>query len=233
MSTFKKIANDHKETVPSLIVIIIFTISMVTIRGYLFDLSSHKSQAWMSSRVDSSKTISALLAKERLQEKDSMYIRLSQQLETVENRKEMHASIMKEYYSRHYTSITMAAIVGLLAAAMLAMISRVGWDRAQRFVKTTFLMASGTAAFFAASPGMYKQAETINANMLLFLSHENLQEEIMTYTVTERSQSGEEIKPEQFLLYVDSTLASLNQVPISFDDTQLPVGQEAFQALSN
>lgn len=157
--------------------------------------------------------------------------RLGTQFDVIQRRRKVHGEVAVYFYARYYMALTIASVAGLLAAAMLVHITRVGWVQAHRYVRITFGVAAATAAFFGAFPTMFRQPENIADNAALYLSYANLENEVLSYLATGEDRTGQPLPPKDFVHALDRRLAELNQIPIGFDASRIPTSSEAFKAV--
>lgn len=155
--------------------------------------------------------------------------RLLKQLDEVRRRLRFHGEVAAFFYSRYYLALTVASVAGLLAGAMLLTIARIGWERAGLLTKVTFVIAAAAAAYFAAFPRMFQQAENITANVSLLVAYGNVQNEILSFLATGEDVNGKPQEAHAFVHVLDLRLAALHKVPIGFDASQLPSSIEAFK----
>ncbi len=161
---------------------------------------------------------------------DPVSLRLRRQLDITRRRQVFHQDITVFFYARYYMALTIASVAGLLAAAMLVLLTRIGWERAHPALKATFMAAAGVTAFFAAFPGMFRQNENIAENAALYAAYSNLENEILSYLATQEDFEGKALRPAAFVHTVDRRLVDLNRIAIGFDATKLPASA-AFQGL--
>lgn len=192
--------------------------------------SEHRATEWVSAlRVDTVPPPAGSVLPQ-FRAGDPVSLRLRRQLDITRRRQVFHQNITVFFYARYYMALTIASVAGLLAAAMLVLITRIGWERAHPVLKATFMAAAGVTAFFAAFPGMFRQNENIAENAALYAAYSNLENEILSYLATQEDFEGKALPPAAFVHTVDRRLVDLNKIAIGFDATKLPAST-AFQGL--
>lgn len=111
-------------------------------------------------------------------------LRLSQLHHTVQDRERLHASIMEFYYKRFFMGIITMSITGALAAIMLVIISKRGWENTDSYLITVFFIASAATVFFSSLPGVFRQDQNITDNKALLLKFMALENEVQSYAMT-------------------------------------------------
>ena len=152
--------------------------------------------------------------------------RLQEQLDVIRVRISVYLSIMMRFYSWHYTSITLAAIAGLVAAVALLFISKSGWVNASTYVVTVFVTASAIAGLYTAIPRLYQQRASIAECKSLFLSHVALESRVLSYVATGLTAAGEHSDIKIFIRATDKEMATLHRWPIEIDPSAAPAPGE-------
>lgn len=96
--------------------------------------------------------------------------RLQTQFDNIRERAKTHQTIMIYYYSRYYMAITMATVTGIVAALMMMIISKNGWENTNNYIVAIFLTTSGIATYFASFPTIFEQKNNIEQNTLFSIS---------------------------------------------------------------
>lgn len=148
--------------------------------------------------------------------------RLSSQMLQVRARAHFHLYVMKFFYTRYYAALTLATIMGIIAALCLVHIARVGWANANSYIATTFLVAAGFAIFFKTFPVLYKQEENITANHDLYSKYVALDNELQSYVASGHFRGSDSTSTARVIANVDSTLFVLKDLPIGFDQSKIP-----------
>lgn len=150
-------------------------------------------------------------------------LRLEEQMQQIAARANLHLEIMKYFYGRYFASVTMAALLAVAAGLCLVHITKVGWSNANRYVMTVFVMTAGLAIFYQLSPRLYQQQQNITANKALYLGYVALSDEVRTYVVTGLMAAGDSVTSLGLVLReVDQRLLRLSDLPIGFDEGQVP-----------
>jgi hypothetical protein len=168
-----------------------------------------------------------------LRDKESVLSRLRQQLAEMQARKEYHASLAIFFLSRHNTTLIILLASGLVAAAMLAIITGKGMKHPNPYVKTTFATAAAVATFAAGAAGVYRQEANATRNAALFVSYENLQNQVRSFMAGSRVSAADSAAgPAGFIASVDSSMAVLNDLAIGFDQSAAPSLDQLFKKLT-
>jgi hypothetical protein len=117
-------------------------------------------------------------------------------------------------------ALTIASVTGLMAAAIFVLNTRVASQNASAYVKVTFVVSAGAAAYYAAFPGMFQQAANIEQNVSLHVAYANVENELLSYLATGENSMGKVQSPKAFVHVLDRRMAESNRVPIGFDATK-------------
>jgi hypothetical protein len=110
--------------------------------------------------------------------------RLEGQLAEVRSRARFHLQASVLTFVGHYSAIIVSSLAAAVAAIMLVLISKSGWDKANGYLITVFFVMTAASVFFGAAPGLFRQEEGINDNKLLYLKYVQLEDRILTYAAT-------------------------------------------------
>ncbi len=187
---------------------------------------------WLAVRSSDSLP-SELVLNPTLRDKEPALSRLRQQLTAMEGRKEYHARLAIFFLSRHNTTLTILVAAGLVAAAMLLIVTARGMAAPSPYVKVTFVTATAVATFAGGLSSMHKQEANAARNAALFISYENLQNHILTFMAGGRVSAADSAAgPTGFIASVDSSMAVLNDLAIGFDESAAPSLDELFKKLA-
>jgi len=156
--------------------------------------------------------------------------RLRQQLDISRARKAYHAALTIFFFSRYNTTLTLIPAASILAAAMLLFITKDGWGGVSRYVRATFAVSTAIAAFAGAFTKIFNQEANAAKNASLYISYDNLENRILSYLASDPPRrKGTASTRTAFIASIDSSLASLNDLAIGFDQNAIPDFQAAFQ----
>ncbi len=110
--------------------------------------------------------------------------RLVQQHTAIQQRERLHAAIMEFYYTRFYMGIITVSVTGAVAAILLVVVSKRGWNHTNQYLITTFFVASAATVFYGSLPGVFRQDQTITDNKALLLKYLALENEVQSYVTT-------------------------------------------------
>lgn len=140
-------------------------------------------------------------------------------------RAEYHFWTYRFYLVHYYACLLTSYIVGTLAAGLLILVSRQGWDHSDPRLLSSSMMLTIAAALMNSVPALTQMDENIKANKAAFLGHDNLMLEILTFSATGES-SGGIIEPVEFIHAVDSRLAKMHNIHMSFDESAVEAGAQ-------
>jgi hypothetical protein len=115
---------------------------------------------------------------------DEEKARLEGQVAEVRSRARFHLQSAVFVFANYYMSIILLSLTGAVAAVMLVLISKAGWEKANEYIITVFFVMTAATVFFGAFPGLFRQEESINDNKLLYLKYVALEDQILTYAAT-------------------------------------------------
>ena len=150
--------------------------------------------------------------------------RLTEQFREVAGRAYMHFNIMKYFYARYFMALVLTAASAVVAAFCLFHISKDGWKSANGSIQVLFMISAGIALLLGVFPTLFRQDANIADNKLLYLQYVALGNEIRTYMATgdARLPADTAVTPIEFVWYVDKQMATLNAIPVGFDQTKIP-----------
>ncbi len=152
-------------------------------------------------------------------EKNIINTRLNQHYKMVcaqtESRKQ---AMIIELKGRYFIVIEMIFMYGL-AAALGFLILQKGWSEAgkSKGMLTALAASLAIATSFSFMPGALKQDENFNNNKNRYIQYSNLQENIRSYASIGLLK-GKFLRPQAFINYIDSAMASLNDVNFGISD---------------
>jgi hypothetical protein len=165
-----------------------------------------------------------------VRESEPVLSRLRQQLGAARARKAYHARLTIFFLSRNNSALTILLTSGLVAAGMLLLVTKSGWDQVSSYVKVTFVTATAIASFAGGFSSMYKQEANAARNASLYTSYDNLENRILTFMAGGRvSPADSAAGPRAFLASVDSSMAALNDLAIGFDESAAPSLDQLFK----
>jgi hypothetical protein len=186
-------------------------------------------QSWLAIREGGRASSDSAIAP-TLQAGSPVLTRLRQQLAAARARQEYHAHLTSFFFSRYNTALTLVLASGLLAGAMLLLVTKEGWDGANSYAKATFIVATAVVTFAGVFSKAYKQDANAARNALLYTSYDNLQNRILSFMAAGPKERKDSVTgPVAFVDSVDSALASLNDLAIGFDQSAIPDLQTVFQ----
>ena len=148
--------------------------------------------------------------------------RLLEQSIVAEERAHHHFKIMKSYQIHYFAQLTTAYWTGTLAASLLFLIAKKGWDNVDDKIKGLFIGLSTTAAFFGGFPQVVQAGQNVQDNKKAYLAYENLTIEVRSYVSVEGTI---ETEPASFVHEVDKRLQELNNVYFDLDESKVDVGR--------
>lgn len=143
----------------------------------------------------------------------------------IENRKEEKKRAFLDLYRYHFTSSTLLLIFSLISIVLIFIVAQNGLNRSDEFTRTCFYTLASLTSFYALSPLVYKQETNIAKNLSVYLSYDNLQEEVYNYALTNRSftPTPECISFEEFHSKIIATMAKINTIDFEFNYKAIPV----------
>lgn len=148
--------------------------------------------------------------------------RLLEQTEIAERRGEHHATLMRAYQIHYFGQLATAYWAGTLAAVLLVLIAKRGWDDIDDKVKGLFLGLTMSAAFFGGFPSLTKAQQNVQDNKKAYIAYDNLCVEVRSYLVAD---DRPEVLPSAFVHEVDGKLQELNNVYFDLDESKVDLGR--------
>lgn len=115
--------------------------------------------------------------------------RLGELFNTIKERSNLHLDIMNYYYARFFTAIIMFSFTGALAAILLILVGKKGWaeenwNKGTGLIFTAFFVVTAATVYFNSWPGVFQLERSISDNKILTLQYLALENEVLTYAVT-------------------------------------------------
>ena len=172
--------------------------------------------------------------------------RANEQFETIQLRKYLHLEMLMSFFKAYSWSILAILLAAPFAAVTVILLGTKGLSDASTALKATFFATTITASVAAAIPSVFGHQSSISANQALFLSYEDLGNQMKTYydsgyrpAAKEPVQTGASSSKAQldscatnclpstqeirkFLGYVDEEMKRLNQIAIAIDSSKIP-----------
>lgn len=149
-------------------------------------------------------------------------VRLGEQALIAEQRGEHHFRGMKSYQTWNFGLLATAYWAGTLAAALLVLIAKQGWDQTDDKLRGLFLGLSMSTAFFGGFPALIKAGENGTDNKTAYLKYDNLAIEIRSYLL---ANDRPEVVPAAFVHEVDGKLQEYNAIYFDLDASKVDLGR--------
>lgn len=146
---------------------------------------------------------------------------LGEQTRIVRSLVRHHGEVMESFFENYYKAIAVVMLTGILAAVALLHIMQKGWELANPYAKTVFVVMTAATAYYGLFPTVFKQEENIKDNKALFLEYKTLENELMSYRATCGNLKGEAADPKQFITYINFEIDRLSNIAIGFDYTKI------------
>jgi len=154
--------------------------------------------------------------------KKAFEARLAGQFHEVQQRIHHHFDQMITYYAYSFSTTFMVGILAAIAAIALLFITMNGWEDANQYQKTIFLLATVTATYSAAFPGIFQLQKNVDDNRFLYLKYVGLANEMCSYQVTNETTDKTQLDEAGFIHQVDNEMITLNKIAVGFDISQIP-----------
>ncbi|HOW81805.1 MAG TPA: hypothetical protein PK573_04545 [Spirochaetota bacterium] len=141
----------------------------------------------------------------------------------IKSNAEHHLNVAVYLYIKNYILIRKAAILAVVAAAILAYITKNGWEKTNRYVLIAFFIISAHIAYFYSMPNVCEFQKNIASNVNLYTSNVNLENRVLTFILDDRNFADRR-KAADFIGSIDAEMKELNVFSLSLDQTKLPAG---------
>ena len=231
MVNFIKYLYSFEFTKIILIICVIISICLFIGVPRLNKSAIHNAEEWLSGDIQrflSDKNVDFSIQFDN--DEDKLRNRLQAQYDFTRDRAKTHQTIMIYYYSRYYMAISLAVIFGIVATLMMVIISKEGWEKTSNYIIAIFLTTSGLAAYFTAFPSLYEQKHNIEQNKILYSAYLNIEDQILSYSVTKKvsriikDKDEKEMRKTELSVFVhdlDNQLATYNKLPIKLDEESI------------
>jgi hypothetical protein len=110
--------------------------------------------------------------------------RIHEQFLKVDRRIRFHLESMKFYIASYFMTLMMIMICGAISSITLLLITKHGWDKANEFIITTFLVIAPFTALFTSFPSVFENEKNLSAHKALYIRYDALADEIISYLNT-------------------------------------------------
>jgi hypothetical protein len=111
--------------------------------------------------------------------------RLRSQFKTIREQMKFHLSVMEFFYERYFIGIIVFSFTAAVAAIMLVLISRQGWDATgNEYLITIFFVTTTASIIYGSWAGVFRQEQNIADNKNLYLLYARLHNEVLSYPAT-------------------------------------------------
>jgi hypothetical protein len=143
-----------------------------------------------------------------------------------------HLEVTKYFFANSYRAIVMVSLFGALVAVCLFYIANRGWQAANEYVVTVFVIAAIGSTFFGSWLTIFRQPENIAANKVLYLKYVAMANSLLTYCETGIADDADG-KTTNIVVSFDRDMAQLNDIAIGFDYTKVGDYQKALPPSQN
>jgi len=167
-----------------------------------------------NAKLEEKQLLTASVPKEDLQKLQTLYL-------VLENRKDHHRAVFLDLYRYHFASVTILLMLSALSAVVIFIVSHNGINNAPPYMKTIFFTLAALTTFYALSPVVYKQADSIDKNLKSYLQLDNLQSDVYNYAIT-RPVAKDTITFSQFHSSIVKKMNDINSIDLEFDYKSIP-----------
>jgi hypothetical protein len=200
-------------------VAVAFFVAIIVTAYFLPHVTRSRAQEWLAPMAH--ETNATLQFGAHIADTNAMQ-RLQAQAKTASGRASFHKDVMLYFVSNYYSAILLAGICGGIAAAMLVLVSKKGWNDANPYAVAVFISASTCATLFLGFPALFKQEENATKNKVLYVKYVNLLNEMRTHAlfnpICQTNASG----PTNFIAYIDAEMAKALDIDVAFDPSKFP-----------
>jgi hypothetical protein len=172
-----------------------------------------------------------------------IYSRLKEQFDYANDKKQFHLHVAN-YFNIHYYAMTFTlTICCIFTGLMIFLITKEGWDKANKHVLTMFLVFLATSIYFGTCPSVFKVDDNITQNEACFNSYCNIANKIQSFIVTSDTLKGspsDTLKREHTINYDAITLIkendqdfnNLNRISIGIDITKVKSASDVLKTFN-
>ena len=154
-------------------------------------------------------------------------MRLNSQTVEIQSRISAYRAALIYYGSDQIAFASVGYLLGILAAVCGVAVSRSGWADCDFRLLTAFGAVASAFAFYEGYPSLLQFQKNIDGNSDAFLYHVDLLGEVRTFCSVGSSQSGI-TDPAAFSIYIESRVATLNEIYFAIDESQVGSGGKRF-----
>ena len=132
------------------------------------------------------------------------------------------------FYKQYYVMIMMVSILGVIATALVAFISKSGWQSANKYVTLIFFIVAAHTLFFYAIPNIFEFQKNISVNMTSYINYANLENRVLTFIVNKDNFIKKD-EAGKYISNVENTMEKINNISMSIDTTKLPVNPNSLE----
>jgi hypothetical protein len=135
---------------------------------------------------------------------------------------EHHITVVQYFYSRYHAATTVALGMAVLVGLALLLVSKGGWDKANRYVLNALVVTTGLSVFYGAFPSVFEVQKNINSNTERYIQYTRLENELRTFMATGGSDGLDEKARREALNRFTTRLNDLNGILVGIDYTSIP-----------
>ncbi|MEM8638717.1 MAG: hypothetical protein AAGG51_07895 [Cyanobacteria bacterium P01_G01_bin.54] len=155
--------------------------------------------------------------------------RLRSQFLRIQARTLIHSDVMAFFYGRSFVTLVIVSVNGVVGVVCLFFISKDGWSDSNNVLLNLFVVSAGIVVLYSNLSIFLKIEDNVNNNTELYLSYLLLKEEFLSYLVTQKNDTGNDLTPEDFVLYIDQKILQLNIITLDFDNQKVQDYSQQFE----
>jgi len=132
-----------------------------------------------------------------------------------------HKQAMLFFYGMSFSFIVLQAVLFLLTTIFGAMVTKTGWEGANKLLLVVLFTLAGCTVFCFAIPEALDFDGNIESNKNFFNSHLRLITEVTGYLGTMENMKGDFIDPANFSHYVSRESVRLQAVSVQFNEQSI------------
>ncbi|WP_452596702.1 hypothetical protein [Pontimicrobium sp. MEBiC01747] len=153
---------------------------------------------------------------------------LLRKVSIIEQNKLHHLDLVKKLYKNNYALLTLFPFISAITAIIAFLLIQKGWTSSGVYLKSFFILFTTLTALIGIYPEVYKQTESIEANLEAYLSHKKIQKSIFNYALTAPVIEKKEISFNVFLDSINTKEKALSN--IIFGLQKKTVSKQIFEA---
>lgn len=150
-------------------------------------------------------------------------------LPEIDQRVVRHSKMTIFFYKHYAVSNILTAALAISTGLLIFLISKEGWDKANRILINLFIVTGSSVIFLGELPNIFQYDENFQRNRESYLEYINLREKVKSYLILIDDYNSDELN--QILDFIHREMKGLNQLHLKIMPTNINALKDSTQNL--